>query len=243
MCILYFVFKNNFGLSRAADNRVFIIEDYERVLEPGQKIEILFYVKFSKRSKIPRIATIHLNGNRICPDNRSNEDRNCIRFDTTSSKTGRWDGTLTIYPKFTQIGLKVTIELDGEAFVIGNDFGAVRTWNSKNFIILSQRSVTRDERIKIIFFVKYSELEQIPDIKSISIDDQVYCVKDASNDITPMIPTRPPAKPTSTVAPPQTNKNGFSLSELPIALFPSVEQIPTEVNNVSHSWRTVFNGF
>ena len=169
-----------------------------------------------------------MNGNRVCPDNGSNEDRSCIRFDTTSTTPGRWDGTLTIYPKFNQIGLKVTIELDGEAFVLGNDFGLIRTWNSKKFIIHSQKDVKSNERIKIKFFVKYSELEQVPDIKSISIDDQVYCVKDASIEMTPVIP---PRSPSITVKP--SNNKEISFSELPVSQYPLIEQIPTEVDNVS----------
>lgn len=233
---MYFIFKNNFGLSDATDNRVFTINDYERVFIPGDKVEALFFVRFANPNKIPRIQTIHFNGNRECPDNTSG-DRNCLRFDTTATTAGRWDGILTVYPKFTQTGFKLIIELDGEAYIIGNDFGSVRTWNSKRFIIIGEKPVTQNVRIKIKFFVKYSPLEQIPDIKSITIDDQVYCVTDATIDTIPMIsPTRTTRKPSPTIPtipPITTNDIDIYLSELPISQYPAIEQIPTEVNNVS----------
>lgn len=227
-----FLFKNNFGLSRATDNRAFTIES-KRDLEPGDKIDVFFFITFANPLIVPRISTVHFNGNRVCPENISIGNRNCIGFDTTSTTNGRWDGVLSVYPKFAQTGLKITIELDGEAFVLGNDFGEARTWNSKKFIITSRRSVKKEERIKINFFVKYSELEQIPDLISISIDDQVYCVKNSSTVMAPMLTPKPATGTLPIVVPIKPNGLDISLSELPISRYPAIEQIPKEVDNVS----------
>lgn len=225
---VYFIFKNNFGLSRATDNRTFTIES-QKDLEAGDKIDLFFFLTFANPLIVPRISTVHFNGNRVCPDNISIGNRNCIGFDTTSTTKGRWDGVLSVYPKFAQTGLKITIELDGEAFVLGNDFGESRTLDSKKFIITSRRTVKKEERIKIKFFVKYSELEQIPDLISISIDDQVYCVKNSSTVMAPIINSPPIAVPI------KPNGLDISLSELPISRYPAIEQIPTEVDNVSYN--------
>ncbi|XP_065201385.1 putative uncharacterized protein DDB_G0282133 isoform X2 [Planococcus citri] len=49
------------------DNQVYFITHDNVVLEKGSTYKLIFMVKFDKENEVPMLATIHFNGQRICP--------------------------------------------------------------------------------------------------------------------------------------------------------------------------------
>lgn len=101
-------------------------------------------------------------------------------------------------------------------------------------MIFGRRNVRSGTSLPINLFVKYDELEAIPQIKSILIDGVPICVTGTTSQPVGVMKQNE----VSTSSPPQS---GLVLSDLPFQQFPSVTQIPAQVNNVS--WRFSFGRF
>lgn len=119
--------------------------------------------------------------------------------------------------------------------------GDTKTFDQKRFIILGRRAVDPSIPIEIDFFVKFDEFEELPKIKSISVDGVPVCISGISKLPTYEIDRQheidaPSEK--STIA--QRSKD-ILLSDLPFHNFPGVTLIQQQVNNVSVSQS--FEGF
>ena len=84
-------------------------------------------------------------------------------------------------------------------------------------------------KLVIDFFVKYDELEEVPQVKSVLVNNIPICLSGSSalssEDNEEVISNEGPQEPTS--------PSGISLQDLSFETFPSVTQIPPQVNNVS----------
>lgn len=107
-----------------------------------------------------------------------------------------------------------------------NDLGDTRTFDQKRFIIFGPRHVRPGTRLPINFFVKYDELEQIPQLRNVFVDGVSTCISGLSKR-----PARFEPMAGFTTEAPKTD--GISLADLPFQSNPSVTLIPQQVNNVS----------
>jgi hypothetical protein len=82
-------------------------------------------------------------------------------------------------------------------------------------------------RLTVDFFVKFDELGEIPQVKRILINDVPVCLSGATS----LSSGSEEALESSQGFP--TKPSGLSLLDLPLQRFPSVTQIPQQVNNVS----------
>lgn len=103
-----------------------------------------------------------------------------------------------------------------------NDLGETKTFDQKRFMIFGRRNIRAGTRLPVNFFVKYDELEAIPEIVNILVDGEPVCVSSIGS------PVRDQAHASS-----ETTKSGILVSDLPLQQFPSVTKIPDQVNNVS----------
>jgi hypothetical protein len=86
-------------------------------------------------------------------------------------------------------------------------------------------------KLSVDFFVKFDELGEVPQVKRVLINDVPVCLSggttlssgSASNSEEAFGSSQP------------TKPSGISLLDLPLQRFPSVTQIPYEVNNVSYA--------
>jgi len=112
-----------------------------RELKRGENLEIDFYTRVMNPYRLPSVTSIRLNGVNICPSGseRIDEssaggdsadgggggvseaiDTSCAKLEyKTNNITGRWDGILTIYPQFSQNGLRIDLEVDAPAWALG----------------------------------------------------------------------------------------------------------------------------
>lgn len=90
-------------------------------MKRGEQLRIGFYAKSSNAFKIPSVTGLSFNGAQICPDREPMDvDTSCAKLEMTGNVTGgRWDGVLTVYPKFRNNGIRVDIELDEPAWALG----------------------------------------------------------------------------------------------------------------------------
>ena len=63
---------------------------------------------------VPLITSVMLNDVFLCPlANHFSDEQKCVKLETNEQNSfGRWDGTLTFYPKQKKHKVKVEIELD-----------------------------------------------------------------------------------------------------------------------------------
>ena len=110
--------------------------------------------------------------------------------------------------------------------------GDTRTFDQKRFIFIGREPVRPGFRLPIKLFVKYDELEGIPQIKTIYIDGVSTCLSGttATNRPTPK-PVR--FEPFSDFSEEPPRASGIRLQDLPFDKFPGVTLLPTQVNNVS----------
>jgi hypothetical protein len=102
------------------DNKKFSIFDSKKTLKRGENLQIDFLAKSS--SQIPKLKRLKLNGHQICPNiDVGNADTACAKLEMIDEvKPGRWDGLLTILPKFPSSNvLQVAIEVDKSAWALG----------------------------------------------------------------------------------------------------------------------------
>ena len=77
------------------------------------------------------------------------------------------------------------------------------------------------------FFVKFNELDEIPEVKRVFVDGVPICISGSTS--------RPAGIQSSSgeLSPKAPKPDGIFLSDLPLDEFPQVTQIPLQVDNVS----------
>lgn len=100
--------------------------------------------------------------------------------------------------------------------------GLTSTTDQKLFSITGDRPVRLGTPLKIQFFVQYSELDEIPQIKRVYVDGTPTCVSG--------LLTRFGGFDVTTESP---GSGPIYLEHLPLLTYPSISQSPTRVDNVS----------
>lgn len=105
--------------------------------------------------------------------------------------------------------------------------GETRTFNQKRFTISGRRNIQPGVKLPIKFFVKYDELGEIPQVTRVFVDGVLMCLSGS----TTLSANLGETSGQSSVG--VTKSGGILLSDLPLQAFPSVTQIPQQVDNVS----------
>lgn len=107
----------------STNHQKFTIQDNGRAIRKGEIIEITFIAQ-STSSAVQfsnLIRRVKLNEHEICHNNDADSiDESCVELEMIDGPSeGRFDGLLTIFPKFSSNALQVIVEVDNPAFALG----------------------------------------------------------------------------------------------------------------------------
>lgn len=134
----------------------------------------------------------------------------------------------------TEFDLRLQILTFFITFFPQTDLGNVKTSDQKVFIINGVGKFNGGSKVSVNFFLKFDELEDVPNVKRVFIDSEQVCVKgkrlieQSGNFIT----TTTSETDTSTDATPTRDYTDIKLGDLPFANFSNVTEIPSTVDNV-----------